>query len=131
MAKEVSVNWKRALVLGLSLGFLAILVLYGSSFISIKLEVKKISDEAGQIYPGDRIEALLAYVASEEQAMDKRIVAVWALGELRDQRALSTLEKFYTGGPCDHAKYLCQDELAKAIKKIKGEMPNPWCFWKR
>ena len=130
MAKEVLVNWKKILVLGFSLGFLAILVLYGASFVSVKLEVKNISDEACQIYPGDRVEALIAYLLSGNHDTDKRILAVWALGEMRDRRALPTLEKLYTGEPCDHSDYICQDGVRKAINKIKGKIPNSWCFWR-
>ena len=87
---------------------------------SIRSSVKKISAEATQQYPGDRIEALITYVKSENHSLRQRNRAVWALGQIGDERALPTLEKSYTGGPCDHDSRLCQGELQKAIKLCKG-----------
>ncbi len=87
---------------------------------SIRSSVKKISAEATQQYPGDRIEALITYVKSENHSLRQRNRAVWALGQIGDERALPVLEKSYTGGPCDHDNLLCQGELQKAIKLCKG-----------
>jgi hypothetical protein len=53
-------------------------------------------------------------------SLRERGMAVWALGELRDRRALPVLKAHYTGGKCDHATDLCQYELGKAIMKIEG-----------
>jgi hypothetical protein len=39
-------------------------------------------------FPGDEVEALLALVQSERHALSARNKAVWALGQLRDSRAL-------------------------------------------
>jgi hypothetical protein len=66
-------------------------------------------------FPGDEVQALMAIVASDRHSLTERNHAVWALGQLRDARALPVLQKYYTGGPCDHARYLCQYELKKAI----------------
>jgi hypothetical protein len=66
-------------------------------------------------FPGDEVQALMTMVQSERHGLTERNHAVWALGQLRDKRALPVLEKYYTGGPCDHAHYLCQHELRKAI----------------
>ena len=87
---------------------------------SIRSGVIDISTEATQLYPGDRIEALIAYVNSEDHSLSQRNRAVWALGQIGDKRALPTLEKSYTGGPCDHDSRLCQRELQKAIKLCEG-----------
>ena len=87
---------------------------------SIRSSVKEISAEATQQYPGDRIEALIAYVKSENHSLRQRNLAVWALGQIGDRRALPVLKQFYTGGPCDHDNYLCQHELQKAIKLCEG-----------
>jgi len=87
---------------------------------SIRSSVKEISAEATQQYPGDRVEALITYVKSENHSLRQRNRAVWALGQIGNQRALPTLEKSYTGGPCDHDSRLCQRELQKAIKLCKG-----------
>ena len=78
---------------------------------SIRSGVKEISAEATQQYPGDRIEALITYVESENHSLRQRNLAVWSLGQIGDEYALPTLEKSYTGGPCDHDNLLCQQEL--------------------
>ena len=87
---------------------------------SIRSSVKEISAEATQQYPGDRVEALITYVKSENHSLRQRNRAVWALGQIGDEHALPILEKSYKGGPCDHDNLLCQGELQKAIKKCKS-----------
>ena len=91
---------------------------------------------AQQQFPGDEVEALLALVQSERHALGTRNRAVWALGQLHDARALAVLERYYTGGPCDHGRYLCQYELKKAIDACAGRtwsLPvlDPRAFWDR
>ena len=66
-------------------------------------------------FEGDEVQALMALVQSERHSLSERNQAVWALGQLRDARALSVLEKYYYGGPCNHARFICQRELEKAI----------------
>jgi hypothetical protein len=87
---------------------------------SIRSSVKEMSAEAVREYPGDRIEALMTYVDSENHSLRQRNRAVWALGQIGDERALPVLEKWYTGQPCDHDKTLCQRELGRAIKACRG-----------
>ncbi|HSK09668.1 MAG TPA: hypothetical protein VK911_08830 [Vicinamibacterales bacterium] len=77
-------------------------------------------------HPGDEVEALIAYVESDTHSLLERNRAVWALGQLRDRRALPVLEKHYTGEPCDHGRFLCQHELQKAIKLSRGEGFGGW-----
>jgi hypothetical protein len=71
-------------------------------------------------YPGDRVEALCALVACGSCSLTDRNHAVWALGQLRDRRALPILEKYYTGQECNHSLDLCQYEIRKAVKAIKS-----------
>jgi hypothetical protein len=88
---------------------------------SIHDGVRDASELAVREYPaGDRVMALVAFVESEDQPMGARNRAVWALGQLRDPRALSVLERHYTGQACDHARGLCQYELKKAIDLLHG-----------
>jgi hypothetical protein len=86
----------------------------------IRSGVKEISAEATQQYPGDRIEALITYVKTENHSLRQRNRAVWVLGQIGDQRALPILTESHTGEPCDHDNLLCQQELQKAIKLCKG-----------
>ena len=113
---------KKALIYG-ALCFLAFCVV---AFVlmcwSIRSSVIEMSAEAVSQYPGDRIEALITYVDSNNHSLRQRNRAVWALGQIGDKRALPVLEKYYTGEPCDHRNSLCQGELAKAIKLCRGSL---------
>ncbi|MHC4692528.1 MAG: HEAT repeat domain-containing protein [Planctomycetota bacterium] len=104
----------------LAYGVLSVLVLFVGISFGIRSAVKQMSAEAMKEYPGDRVEALIAYVSSENHSLKKRNRAVWALGQIGDKRALSVMESFYTGGDCDHEKQLCQRELKHAIYGCKG-----------
>ena len=111
---------KKALIYGL-LSFLVVcLIGFVSVCFSIRSAVKDMSTKAVKEFPGDRVQALIAYVRSENYTLRKRNRAVWALGQIGDQRALPVLESYYTGGECDHDKHLCQRELKHAIYGCKG-----------
>ena len=111
---------KKVLVFGILSCLAFLIVAFVMICFSIRSSVKEISAEAVQQYPGDRIEALITYVDSENISLRQRNHAVWALGQIGDERALPTLEKSYTGQPCDHDSRLCQREVQKAIKLCKG-----------
>lgn len=110
---------------------LAVVAFVGVSYVVLCLyigsHVKSVCAEAMREYPGDRVDAVIAYVESESHSLKERNKAVWALGYLGDKRALPVLKKYYSGEPCEHDKYLCQGELAKAIKKCESGV-NP-CAW--
>jgi hypothetical protein len=80
---------------------------------------------AQQEYAGDEIEALVRAVQDEGLPLPDRNHAVWALGQFRDASALPILERYYTGGTCQHDKFLCQDELRKAIDLCSGKTRAP------
>jgi hypothetical protein len=80
--------------------------------------------QAAHPHPGDDVAALLDYVQSDAHCLRDRNHAVWALGQARDPRALSVLEGYVTGEPCDHARGLCQHELGKAVALCQGHTPN-------
>jgi hypothetical protein len=111
---------KKVIVYGSLICFTFLFVVYLWACFSIRAGIQDISAEATQLYPGDRVEALITYVKSENRSLRKRNLAVWALGQIGDKRALPVLNQFYTGGPCDHDHYLCQGELQKAIKLCEG-----------
>ena len=93
-------RWKKITICAV----LGCLVLIGVSYVLLCLligsHVKPICAEAMREYPGDRVEAVIAYVESERHSLRKRNKAVWALGYLGDKRALAVLKKHFTGGPC-------------------------------
>ena len=119
---------KRVIGYGILISFTFLLVGFVCIFFSIRSSVKEISATAVHEYPGDRIEALITYADSRNHSLRKRNLAVWALGQIGDERALATLEKFYTGSPCDHESRLCQGELQKAIKQCKGSFNATACL---
>lgn len=78
------------------------------------------SETAQATQPGNQIDSLVAYLQSSEPALDDKNRAIWLLGELRDPRALPALEALDRGEPCNHAPFVCQYELRKAVDKIQG-----------
>lgn len=118
---------KKVLFYGTLIFLVFVLTVYVWACWDIRSGVREISARATQEYSGDRVEALIKYVQSEEHGLRNRNKAVWALGRIGDERALSMLEKFYVGEPCDHNKHLCQYELRKAIDLCKGGLNV--CSW--
>jgi hypothetical protein len=92
--------------------------------------VNAIGDAAVLAHPGNRIPALVAYVESPKHTLRERNRAVWALGQLGDARALPVLEKYLTGGACEHGRLLCQHELRKAIRLCRGGTNSSARFWR-
>jgi hypothetical protein len=117
-----SAGIKKVIVYGTLPCLAFLLIAFGMICLSIRSGVKDISAEATSLYPGDRVEALITYVKSENRSLRKRNLAIWALGQIGDERALPLLTASYTGGPCDHSSLLCQRELQKAIKLCKGSL---------
>ncbi|HPD46491.1 MAG TPA: hypothetical protein P5279_08180 [Anaerohalosphaeraceae bacterium] len=80
--------------------------------------------QAAYPHPHDDVAALMDYVAAEGHSLRDRNSAVWAMGQLRDDRVLPVLRQFYTGGKCDHANAMCQRELKKAIDLCTKNVPD-------
>ena len=114
----------RNLVLGVSAVFLLCVIAgYAVVFASIHADVTDAGRSAMTRYPGDRVQALCELVDCQTCSLDERNRAVWALGQLRDARAMPTLTKYYTRQKCNHASDLCQHELQKAVEAIQREYP--------
>ncbi|HEY1337086.1 MAG TPA: hypothetical protein VGF59_06220 [Bryobacteraceae bacterium] len=112
-------RWRRAAVwaaAGAATLALSLLALEGA----IRLDARTQGDRAAARFGGDRIAGLAALVGCDGCGLREREMAAWALGELRDRRALPVLRAHFTGGRCDHATRLCQYELGKAIMRIEG-----------
>jgi hypothetical protein len=108
---------------GLLIIVVILLAAFGGISYVVHKEIETMCDKAQQKYPGDKVEALIKYFNSESFNYQERQRIVWTLGELRDKRALPTLEGLLRNERYD------QYEVEKAIKKITGEIPNPY-FWK-
>ena len=68
------------------------------------------------------IAGLLALAESQSVPLSQRNRAIWALGELKDPRALPHLAALANHDHCDHRRWVCQREVRLAISKINGEL---------
>lgn len=120
----MELNMRQRVGIFIILALIAILVL-GFTLVKGKMQHDfwEICSLAQLAYPQaeEPLEALLVWVQSPSHDLKERNRGVWALGHLRDQRALPVLEQYFHGGECDHENEVCQRELEKAIKLIKGE----------
>jgi hypothetical protein len=123
--------WRRR---WLKMGLLALVAFPIGAFVAVSLAVgsgvRAASDAALQAHQGDRVTALMEFVETRTHSLRERNRAVWALGQLGDSRALPLLEKHFTGGPCDHARALCQRELGKALEKCRGATNLTALVWR-
>jgi len=103
--------------LALALVVLLLLALAGIQA-SIELGVRDFSRTAMERFPGDRTTALINLVACEECSLQDRNHAVWALGQLREKRALPVLASYKTHRRCDHSSEICQHAIDKAMARM-------------
>ena len=102
----------------------------------VEVHLKKMCGMATQKYPGDKVEALMKFVETEERGYRAELYkannhAFWALGQLGDKRALPFLKGLLTGEPCDHETNLCQGEIQKAIDILERDQFNlPKFLWR-
>lgn len=101
-----------------------LVIVYAGLYGWIQLDAHQKANEVLAAYPQahDATEALILRMQSPSCAMNQRNEAVWTLGRLSDRRALPALEKEYTGLPCDHRYFLCQRELARAVRRCGGQI---------
>lgn len=96
-----------------AVAFLAICLVIGSG-------VRGAVADAQSRHPGEPVSALLAVTSDEELAPAVRNRAIGALGQLGISEAVPVLQALVAPGPCDHARSLCQREIAKAIAACSG-----------
>ena len=72
-------------------------------------------------FPGNRVDALIALVQCKSCDRRDRNNAVWALGQLDDQRALPVLEFCYTG---NHGEPLDRERLQIALRHLRHQDKN-------
>jgi hypothetical protein len=84
-------------------------------------------------YSGDCVVALIYLLEDESRGFKPRNDAIWALGQLGDNRALPALQKYYTGIIPDGEplnQTLSQYELKKAINLASGGLNITAVFWR-
>ena len=115
--------WILAIVMGI------LFIAYLGANILIGWGINNESRSAMARFGGDRIEALISVVDCQDCRLQDRDHAVWALGQLKDKRALTVLHKYRTGKPCNHSRQICQYEISKAIRWTEGKsymLPQIW-----
>jgi hypothetical protein len=93
---------------------------------SIHLAADTIGDNAANAFHKDRVESLLLLLDSDRYSLKDKNDAIWALGVLKDKRALNKLESLSTGEACEHEKKPCRREIKKSILKIQGKFIAAW-----
>lgn len=104
-------------------GLVLLSVLFFLSIIGISMSVKKQCRLAQDRYGGGCVEALVAHLEDEDNDYYSRNSAIWALGQLGDERSLPILESYYTGYNGEQPKLdqeLSQFELKRAIGYMHG-----------
>ncbi|NMB56985.1 HEAT repeat domain-containing protein [Candidatus Beckwithbacteria bacterium] len=105
-----------ALILG---GIFILIFITTSSWIGF--DVKEKCHLAKEKYGQEKcIDNLLAFIDDPNNNLKEKNNYIWALGQLGDKKALPILQQYYTGAECDHAKFLCQYELKKAINLLNN-----------
>lgn len=112
-------------------------VIFGYIFLlsvsQIGYSVKQYCQLAKAKYPGDCVQALSSHLDDQTNDFASRNMAIWALGQLDDEQALETLNKYYTGYGGEHCprdQMLCQLELERAIGYLKGNPNITPFFWR-
>jgi len=110
---------KRAIRISIIL-FILLLLLLSDGWI-IGSRVKSFRQMAQANFPGDRVSALISMVDCKICNTNDRDHAVWALGQLGDERALPVLEKYNAG---NNFSLLSQETLRIALRHIRHEDIN-------
>ena len=117
-------------VVGIGLAVLFLLVT--STWIGFSVKEKCMLAQGR--YGGDCVDALGKHLDDSDNPFGERNDAIWALGQLGDNRALPMLEKYYTGDIPDREHWdetISQYELKKAINLAKGGFNITAGIWRR
>jgi hypothetical protein len=114
---------KKIIIISVSVVFLGLIGFYGGCGIIIKSYVAKVCHNATVQFSGhDKVNTLISVLKSDGLKLKEKNDAIYALGYVRDIRALPALRALRTGKPCDHGKYVCQRELNRTIGYLEGNL---------
>ena len=92
---------------------------------SIHSRVETTVRSAQSRYAGDAVEALITLIEFDSATFREKNRAIWALGQIGDNRALPVLEQLDTGEiqekPYDPSAYIVLYSVRKAIKQIQSD----------
>jgi len=114
----------------------AVLAFAGMTFSHLHSSVKSICLTAKNEYRKDCVSSLIETVKSEKYLFRERNKAIWALGQIADQKALPFLNELHRSLPeqkVDSDRGLSKYEVEKAIKWCSGEKTNitSWMYRNR
>ena len=122
----------RKLEIAIIISCITVFVLYGAGARLIFTGVQQYTHQAQAAYGGDAAGALIALVEDENASFEARNSAIWALGQLGDERALPALTQLDTdeeqSAPYDSTAYIVQYSLDKAIKQIGRFSTVRWMY---
>ncbi|MFW5820278.1 MAG: hypothetical protein ACOCWA_03250 [Bacteroidota bacterium] len=108
------------------LTFAGLFFAWGSVMIFIKSGANKFANQAVIKYQEDKTESLLMMIFDEGTSIEEKNTAIWALGTLKDEEALSDLQKLDSMIIEDEFSGISEYELNKAMHKIKGDWKGGW-----
>jgi hypothetical protein len=125
---------RKKLVTGLVVICVVIAILFAVSMYQIFSSVRAVCRLATERYPGDNVEALMAMIEAEDSSYREKNRAIWALGQIGDERALPLLRKLDTDEPqpkpYDTDSYIVQYSVEKAIRQIEdGFIMTRWMYY--
>jgi hypothetical protein len=126
-------NLKKLMLYLIGIGVFFFFLFFLATSIQIGYSVKKHCKIAQEKYPGDCVEALIFFLNDENNDFRSRNSAIWALGQLGDNRALPVLEKYYTGNIPPRGSLgsaISQYELKKAINLASGGLNISAFVWR-
>lgn len=124
---------KKIIVYAFAIGFGIFFFLFIVTCTTIGESVNQKCEVAQVKYNGDCVESLTMLLDDESNTFSDRNSAIWALGQLGDERALETLNKYYTGDIPDREPLnagISQYELKKAIKLCEGSFNISALIWR-
>lgn len=131
MLNKALVKEKLLYLVGVGGSIVMLLVLIMTVWIGY--EAKSLCQNAVDKYGSDCVAALALQLDDPTESYRARNHAIWALGQIGDERSLPTLQKHYTGLIPERESLtdtLSQYELKKAIALVSGG-PNPLAFFWR
>ncbi len=123
---------KNIVLVSISVIFLIILASVMFLYAVIYKEVRSTCIKAQVEYKTNCVDSLIYVLESDEKSAKEKNDAIWALGQIADQRGLLVLKKLYTGDIPDREpldQVVSQYEIKKAIHWIENGNWTSWMYF--
>lgn len=127
------ISLKNIIIYGGSIGLVTLVFVFLVSVTIIGYGVKDTCQMAKDKYDKGCVDSLIALLDDPENDMRNRNSAVWALGQLGDDKSLEVLKKYHDGEdsfPVDLSVKLSQLQLERAIGYMEGNPNITTFFWR-